>query len=57
MTMNLRKVLYIGKAHTTGGRDGASRSSDKPRSRNSLAASSRMRSRFRATCSLVTFMD
>lgn len=28
MTMTLEKVLYTGKAHTTGGRDGASRSSD-----------------------------
>ena len=26
--MTLEKVLYTGKAHTTGGRDGASRSSD-----------------------------
>jgi len=26
-TMTLEKVLYTGKAHTTGGRDGASRSS------------------------------
>ena len=57
MTVTLKKVLYTGKAHTTRGRDGAPRSSDKPRSRNRLAASSRMRSRFRAICSLVTFMD
>jgi len=28
MTMTVEKVLYTGKAHTTGGRDGASRSSD-----------------------------
>ena len=28
MTMTLEKVLYTAKAHTTGGRDGASRSSD-----------------------------
>jgi Ohr subfamily peroxiredoxin len=28
MTTTLEKVLYTGKAHTTGGRDGASRSSD-----------------------------
>ena len=28
MTMSLEKVLYTGKAHTTGGRNGASRSSD-----------------------------
>jgi hypothetical protein len=28
MTMTLEKVLYAAKAHTTGGRDGASRSSD-----------------------------
>jgi Ohr subfamily peroxiredoxin len=28
MTMTLKKVLYTAKAHTTGGRDGASRSSD-----------------------------
>ena len=28
MTMNIEKVLYTAKAHTTGGRDGASRSSD-----------------------------
>jgi osmotically inducible protein OsmC len=28
MTMSLEKVLYTGKAHTTGGRSGASRSSD-----------------------------
>jgi hypothetical protein len=28
MTMPLEKVLYTGKAHTTGGRNGASRSSD-----------------------------
>ncbi|HWS67157.1 MAG TPA: SDR family NAD(P)-dependent oxidoreductase, partial [Steroidobacteraceae bacterium] len=27
-TTTLEKVLYTGKAHTTGGRDGASRSSD-----------------------------
>jgi lipoyl-dependent peroxiredoxin len=27
-TMTVEKVLYTGKAHTTGGRDGASRSSD-----------------------------
>jgi organic hydroperoxide reductase OsmC/OhrA len=26
--MTLEKVLYTAKAHTTGGRDGASRSSD-----------------------------
>ena len=26
--MTLEKVLYTGNAHTTGGRDGASRSSD-----------------------------
>jgi Ohr subfamily peroxiredoxin len=28
MTMSLENVLYTGKAHTTGGRNGASRSSD-----------------------------
>ena len=28
MPMTVEKVLYTGKAHTTGGRDGASRSSD-----------------------------
>ena len=28
MTVRLEKVLYTGKAHTTGGRNGASRSSD-----------------------------
>src|SRR5258707_6956590 len=28
MAMSLKKVLYTGKAHTTGGRNGASRSSD-----------------------------
>ena len=28
MTMTLEKVLYTAKAHTTGGRDGVSRSSD-----------------------------
>src|SRR5258708_37618215 len=28
MTKTLEKVLYTAKAHTTGGRDGASRSSD-----------------------------
>ena len=28
MTTTLEKVLYTGKAHTTGGRDGASRSDD-----------------------------
>ena len=28
MTMTVEKVLYTAKAHTTGGRDGASRSSD-----------------------------
>jgi osmotically inducible protein OsmC len=28
MTMSLEKVVYTGKAHTTGGRNGASRSSD-----------------------------
>src|SRR6195256_6145905 len=28
MTVTLEKVLYTAKAHTTGGRDGASRSSD-----------------------------
>jgi lipoyl-dependent peroxiredoxin len=28
MTKTLEKVLYTGRAHTTGGRDGASRSSD-----------------------------
>ena len=28
MTAKLEKVLYTAKAHTTGGRDGASRSSD-----------------------------
>ena len=28
MTMTVEKLLYTGKAHTTGGRDGASRSSD-----------------------------
>ena len=28
MSRTLEKVLYTGKAHTTGGRDGASRSSD-----------------------------
>ena len=28
MTMQIEKVLYTGKTHTTGGREGASRSSD-----------------------------
>jgi organic hydroperoxide reductase OsmC/OhrA len=28
MTTTVEKVLYTAKAHTTGGRDGASRSSD-----------------------------
>ena len=28
MTMTLERVLYTGKAHTTGGREGASRTSD-----------------------------